>query len=307
MVINDKVCLITNDVETTSLINHKLSKKTGEYVLKQGMPRLLNLYDKYNIKSTFFFTAHIAKLYPEVVKMIIPYGHEVASHGYNHEVKNSFDILPYNKQVDHLKKSKKILEDISGNEVTSFRAPAARVSKNTSRALVETGFKIDSSVSSQRLDMFFSFGVYNKLNWLTAPRLPYYTKIDNIFKKGNSNLLEIPITSFIFPYIGTFMRIFPTINRINRNILYLETLINNRPFVFLTHPNEFIDEKKFNNKIISRTNNPISYLFGDYLRYHLKIKNLGKKGLPIYDKELKFFKKNKFKFMTFNQYINNGK
>ena len=71
MVINDKVSLITNDVETTSLLNHRLSKKTGEYVLKQEC-KTLNLYDKYNIKSTFFFTAHIAKLFPEVVKMIIP-------------------------------------------------------------------------------------------------------------------------------------------------------------------------------------------------------------------------------------------
>ena len=69
--------------------------------------------------------------------------------------------------------------------------------------------------------MIFSFGVYNKLNWLTAPRLPYYTKTDNIFKNGNSNLLEIPITSFIFPYIGTFM-IFPLINGLNRNLLYLK-------------------------------------------------------------------------------------
>ena len=307
MIVNDKVCLITNDVETTSLLNHKLSKKTGEYVLKQGMPRLLNLYNKYYIKSTFFFTAHIAKLFPEIVKMIIPYGHEVASHGYNHEVNNSFDLLSYEKQLDHLKKSKNILEDISGNKVISFRAPAARVSKNTSRALVESGFKIDSSVSSQRLDMFFSFGVYNKLNWLFSPRLPYYTKIDNIFKKGNSNLLEIPITSFIFPYIGTFMRIFPVINRINRNFLYLETLLNNRPFVFLTHPNEFIDEKRYNNKIISRTNNPISYFFGDFLRYHLKTKNLGKKALPIYERELKFFQRNKFNYMTFNEYLNYDK
>lgn len=307
MIIKDKISLITNDVETTSLINHKLSKKTGEYVLKQGMPRLLNLYQKYNIKSTFFFTGHIAKLYPDIVKMIIPYGHEIGSHGLNHEVNNSFDLLSYDKQLKNLKSSKDILENISGDEVISFRAPAARVNKNTSRALIESGFKIDSSISSQRFDMMFSFGSLKKLNWIFAPRLPYFTKLDNIFKKGNSNLLEIPITALIFPYIGTFMRIFPFINSLNRNILYLETLLNYRPFVFLTHPNEFIDEKKIIKKIDSRTKNKLSYFFGDFLRYHLKTKNLGKKALPIYENELKFFTKNNFKFLTFKEYLKNAK
>ena len=50
----DRFCLITNDVETTSILNHKLRDKTGEYVLNQGMPRLLDLYDKYGVKATFF-------------------------------------------------------------------------------------------------------------------------------------------------------------------------------------------------------------------------------------------------------------
>ena len=58
---NQKFCLITNDVETTSILNHKLSDKTGEYVLKQRMPRLLELYANHNVKATFFFTGHIAK------------------------------------------------------------------------------------------------------------------------------------------------------------------------------------------------------------------------------------------------------
>ena len=43
-------------------------------------------------------------------------------------------------------KSKKILEDISGDEVITFRAPAARVQKNTAVALEKTGYKIDSSI-----------------------------------------------------------------------------------------------------------------------------------------------------------------
>jgi peptidoglycan-N-acetylglucosamine deacetylase len=293
-----KKVIITNDVETTSILNHRLDDKTGELVLKQGMPRLLELYEKYNVKATFFFTGHIAKLYPEVVKMILPFGHEVGSHGYTHEVSQAFDVLPFEIQKEHLYKSKSILEDISGQEVISFRAPAARVNNNTARALIETGFKVDSSISSQRLDMFMSFGALKKLNWLTSPRLPYFTASENIFKKGNSELFEIPISAFGFPYIGTFMRIAPSINRMTRFFLHWETKFNNRPFVFLTHPNEFIDEERDDQKIQRRATNYFSYLMGDIIRHKLKTKNLGKKAISIFEEELKFFKQKNYAFVT---------
>ncbi|RMZ50142.1 DUF2334 domain-containing protein [Flavobacteriaceae bacterium PRS1] len=297
-----KYCLITNDVETTSILNHRLDDKTAEFVLKEGMPRLLELYEKYNVKATFFYTAHIAKLVPEVVKMVIPYGHEIGSHGYTHEVNQAFEILSFEEQKEHLMKSKAILEDISGEEVISFRAPAARVNRNIAKALIDTGFKIDSSISSQRLDMFMSFGALKKLNWLITPRLPYYTNQHNIFKKGDSKLLEIPISAFVFPYIGTVMRIAPMTFKMTRYLLHLETIFNNRPFVFLTHPNEFIDEVRDFNKIQRRAKNYFSYLLGDVLRHKLKTKNLGVTAIPILEKELQFFKAHKYKFITCNDY-----
>ena len=300
----EKICLITNDVETTSILNHKLRDKTGEYVLKQGMPRLLDLYDKFGIKATFFFTGHIAQLYPDVVRMAHDYGHEVGSHGLTHEVDKAFDVLPPDEQLSHLKQSKQILEDLIGEEVVSFRAPAARVDKTFPKVLAEAGFKIDSSISSQRLDMMFSFGVLKKLHWLTAPRKAYFTKMDNVFRKGDTDVLEIPILAFGFPYIGTFMRIAPALNRFTRDVLYLETLCTGRQFVFLTHPNEFIDEDQETTEIERRANNYISYLLGDVLRHKLKVKNLGEKALPIYERELEFFKRKDFEFITCKDFYN---
>lgn len=299
-----RLCLITNDVETTSILNHRLRDKTGEYVLNQGMPRLLDLYDKYGVKATFFYTGHIAKLYPEVVKMAYQRGHEVGSHGLTHEVSLAFDVLSPEEQLSHLKQSKQILEDIIGDEVVSFRAPAARVDKGFPNILHEAGFKIDSSVSSQRLDMMFSFGALKKLHWLTAPRKAYFTKADNIFRKGNTDVLEAPISAFGFPYIGTFMRIAPSLNRLTRHVLYWETLCNGRQFVFLTHPNEFIDEDQETKEIERRGSNYISYLLGDVIRHKLKVKNLGEKALPIYDRELAFFKKKGFEFVTCKEFYN---
>lgn len=294
----DKFCLITNDVETTSILNHKLRDKTGEYVLNQGMPRLLDLYDKYGVKATFFFTGHIATLYPQVVKMAYERGHEVGSHGLTHEVSQAFDVLTPDEQLSHLRQSKQILEGIIGDEVISFRAPAARVDEKFPLIMKEAGFKVDSSVASQRLDMFFSFGALKKLHWITAPRKAYLVNEENIFKKGDSEVMEVPISAMGFPYIGTFMRIAPGLNRLTRQLLYWETLCNGRQFVFLTHPNEFIDEDWEGGKIQRRASNYFSYLMGDVLRHKLKVKNLGEKALPIFERELEFFQKKEFNFLT---------
>ena len=215
----DRFCLMTNDVETTSILNHKLRDKTGEYVLRQGMPRLLDLYERYGVKATFFYTGYIARLYPDVVRMAHSKGHEIGSHGLTHEVSQAIDILPRQIQLEHLATSKKILEDITGEEVISFRAPAARVDKKFCEVLNEAGYKIDSSVSSQRLDMFLSFGSLKKLNWITTPRKAYFTREDNIFRRGDSPIFEIPISALGFPYIGTFMRISPVQNRLTRWML----------------------------------------------------------------------------------------
>lgn len=294
----DKFCLITNDVETTSILNHKLRDKTGEYVLKQGMPRLLDLYDKCGVKATFFFTGHIAALYPQVVKMAYDRGHEVGSHGLTHEVSQAFDVLTPDEQLSHLRQSKQILEDIIGDEVISFRAPAARVNEKFPQIMKEAGFKVDSSVASQRLDMFFSFGALKKLHWISAPRKAYLVNEENIFKKGDSEVMEVPISAVGFPYIGTFMRIAPGLNRMTRQLLYWETLCNGRQFVFLTHPNEFIDEDWEGGKIQRRASNYFSYLMGDVLRHKLKVKNLGEKALPIFERELEFFHEKEFNFLT---------
>lgn len=300
-------CLITNDVETTSILNHMLRDETGRYVRDEGMPRLLDLYDRYGVKATFFYTGHIASLYPEVVRMAHERGHEVGSHGLTHEVDKAFDIMPPEEQLSHLRQSKQILEDIIGQEVVSFRAPAARVDKHFPQVLHEAGFKVDSSVSSQRFDMMFSFGALKKMHWITAPRKAYFTDAANIFRKGDSDILEIPISAIGFPYIGTFMRIAPTLNRATRRLLHGETLCTGRQFVFLTHPNEFIDEEQVTKEVQRRSSNYLGYLLGDVLRHRLKVRNLGAKALPLLERELVFFRKEQYSFITCNDMYNNAK
>ncbi len=297
-----KYHITTNDVETTSILNNCLSDETGEIVYKEGMPLLLDLYAEYGIKTTFFFTGYIAEKYPDMVKNVMPYGHEVASHGYTHAADMAFDLLSFEQQKEQLKKSKAILEQITGQAVISFRAPAARVNKDTALALAETGFKIDSSIASQRFDMFLSFGSRNKLKWLMTPRKPYFTDRDSLWKKGNGEILEIPISALLMPYIGTTMRMFPMVTSQLRKALAVESAITQKPVVFLTHPNEFIEENSSSIAVHRRSANFIGYLLGDVIRRKLKLKNLGKKALPIYRKEIEYFLNKGFRFVTCKEY-----
>lgn len=294
-----RTSLFTNDVETTSIWLNTLRDKTGYKVLEEGMPILLDIYAKYDIKSTFYFTGYIAKLVPDVVKMIIKDGHEVASHGKSHLKEDGFDVMPFDRQKSHLMETKKILEDISGQEVISFRAPALRVNEDTSLALIEAGYKIDSSIASQRFDFFMSFGGLKKLKWLFAPRLPYYTSQDSLFKRGEGPLIEVPLTALFFPYVGTTMRIFPWLTAIQRRIIHLESAyLNGKPVVFDIHPNEFIDESDEQRVIHNRSKNPFSYFLQDWLRARLKTKNLGHKSIACYEREIEFYKKRNYEFIT---------
>ena len=176
-----------------------------------------------------------------------------------------------------------------------------RVNKETPKALIEAGFLIDSSIAPQRADMLFSFGVMKKLNWFIAPRKPYFTSDQNLARKGNSDIFEIPLSAFILPYIGTFMRIAPYTTSCLRNILHLENKLNNKPIVFIIHPNELINENVLNKKTIRRSKNYISYILGDVMRHKVKLKNLGNKAVPLYEKEVKFFFEKKYEFLTLSE------
>lgn len=297
-----KYSLFTNDVETTSIWLNTLRDKTGYKVLTEGMPILMDIYAEHNIKSTFYFTGYIAKLFPEVVKMIQRDGHEVASHGKSHLRENGFDVMPLEKQIRHLTETKKLLEDISGEEVISFRAPALRVNNDTSKALIQAGYKIDSSIASQRFDFFMSFGGIKKLRWLFAPRKPYKTNPGNLFKKGDGPLIEVPLSALFLPYVGTTMRIFPFITNLQKPFIHAESCLTGKPVVFDIHPNEFIDESNEERTIQKRTGNHLSYLMQDWLRAQLKTKNLGPKAIPLYKKEIQFYLQRGYKSVTIKEY-----
>lgn len=291
------IACMTNDVETTSIVNGGLRDETGVKVWKEGLPMLLDLYDKYGVKATFFYIANFAKQHPEIIKIVQERGHEIACHGLTHEHDKAFDVMPFEEQFEHLSTAKKILEDIAGEEVVSFRAPALRVNFDTPKALIEAGFKYDSSVAPQRMDMFMSLGSKNKMQWFGAPRTPYVASSENLARKGDSPIFEVPVSSFVVPYIGTFMRISPTINSLTRRLLHLETKNTNKAINFLIHPNEVITEEDLHLETQRRASSYIGYLLSDVLRRKLKQKNLGEDAFRLFEKEIKYWAKKEYKFL----------
>jgi len=298
----NKIVFFTNDVELTSIVNNRQSIKTGKLVRDWGLPKLLDIYKQYQFCCTFFITADYAKAYPESVRKIVKYGHEIGSHGVTHYNKDAYDLLNLKDQIQKLDYSKKTLEDISGEEVLSFRAPALRVNQYTPRALMKTGFLIDSSVASQRFDFFFSFGSREKRKWLKAPRKPYRCSINSLAKSGQSTIIEFPLISYLYPYIGTTLRIAPEFTRVIRQLLCWEAEVFGHFPIFLIHPNELITEIKEKNILSRRSNNYLEYLVKEKIRTYLKSKNLGDIAAILLEDELKYFTKRGFKGICLKDY-----
>jgi peptidoglycan-N-acetylglucosamine deacetylase len=296
--------LITNDVELHSIPKNTSDPTIADDIYKTGLPRLLNLYSKYNIKTTFYFTGDFVEIKPEAVELVKEHGHEIGCHGYTHDINKAFDVLTLEDQVNHLFRAKKIIEAVSG-PIRAFKAPALRINENTIKALEITGFSIDSSVASQRFDGPMSFGSKKKLKWLLSPRFPYHPSSNSPFKKGNSPVLEIPVSAILFPYIGTLMRVNPPLFRIVEKVLFFESKFMSKPLLFITHPNECLDYQKIHSgkQIIERRSKSyIEYLFADKLRQNLKLKNLGINAIKLHEESIKKGKEYGFNFISISEY-----
>ncbi len=291
---------MTADVEAHSLSLNREDPSIIKQVHRQGLPRLLSLLSKYDASGTFYFTGMFAEQSPESVELVKDHGHEVGCHGYDHSPERAFDILSYQEQVEELNKAKRAIEPIAGR-IESFRAPALRINSKTVRALENTGFTTDSSIASQRFDGPMSFGAKGKLKWLNAPRKPYMLSHMSPAHRGNSRVMEIPLSAAIIPFIGTTMRISPSINRAVKKYLFFESKITDKPVVFLFHPNECLDASA-RTTTTRRSNNALEYLFADLLRHKLKLKNMGERSIRLLDEILKSAGEYGFSFTTVREY-----
>lgn len=194
--------------------------------------RLLKLFSRHDCRATFFVLGWIAERHPELVRTIRNEGHEVASHGYSHQL-----VYEQTPEVFHTEtaRSKEILEEILGEPVTGYRAASYSITPRSRWALdilAELGFTWDSSLFPVRHDVYGMPG---------TPHTPYRLATDSGAELIEFPLSTLPILGQRLPIAGGgYFRLFPYwfsrwgLERLNRG---------GAPFIFYLHPWEVDPEQ----------------------------------------------------------------
>lgn len=149
--------------------------------------RVLDLLDEYSLSGTFFVLGWVAEHYPGVVQAIANGGHEVACHGYGHDL--VYNMQPSAFRAD-VRRSKALLEDLIGVPVVGYRAPSYSITSHSMWALdilIEEGFTYDSSIFPIVHD---NYGIPG------SERFPY-----DIVRNGGS-IREFPLTTLALNFVG---------------------------------------------------------------------------------------------------------
>lgn len=107
---------------------------------------LLDLADEYDVTATCFFVGWVAERFPKLVKRALERGHEIASHSYAHRLVHQMTRAEFREDI---RRSRAVLQEISGEAVTGFRAPGFSVTEDTPwffEELASAGYRYDSSV-----------------------------------------------------------------------------------------------------------------------------------------------------------------
>jgi peptidoglycan/xylan/chitin deacetylase (PgdA/CDA1 family) len=131
----------TNELRDGGESIGKLSQ--GQYGNRQGVPRILEVLTRHDVKASFFVPAVTALLYPDEQRRVVAEGHEVAVHGWIHE-RNS--ILPLTAERDLQMRSADTLERVTGVRPVGIRTPSWDFSPNTLAITREMGLIYDSSL-----------------------------------------------------------------------------------------------------------------------------------------------------------------
>jgi peptidoglycan/xylan/chitin deacetylase (PgdA/CDA1 family) len=115
----------------------------GMFAGEVGTRRLLRMFDKYDMRTTWFIPGHSIETFPEESALVVEAGHEVGMHGYSHE--NPIAMTPEQEEAV-LVKCIRLIEEVSGRRPTGYVAPWWEFSNVTNELLLEHGIKYDHSL-----------------------------------------------------------------------------------------------------------------------------------------------------------------
>lgn len=146
--LHHKICMLSFDVEDWFQVE-KLSPaiaradwESCQLRVEANVERLLGILRSCNTHATFFVLGWIAERASDLVAGIYSEGHEIASHGYGHEL---LYVQSEEQFQEDLLRSKNLLEDITKTEVIGYRAPGFSIVEYLPHVLERNGFDYDSS------------------------------------------------------------------------------------------------------------------------------------------------------------------
>ena len=197
--VKEKYLTITVDVEewfhsnwfdSEYIINKYYDGKIPHSNVVGDVDTLIRLFDGFNVKATFFVLGGTAKRYPDIIDLIQDAGHEIASHGFIHQL-NGTDSDEFKDQVRKFKKE--IFAHPKG-----FRFPNYEFNFKVLEFLSDEGFLYDSSMVPS----------YNIPGWYGDPHAPIQPHVHLV--KNDQGILEFPIS--VSPFLrlpgagGWFLR-----------------------------------------------------------------------------------------------------
>jgi len=137
--------------------------------VERNTEKLLALLERHRYRATFFVLGWIAERHAALIQRIAAAGHEVASHGYAHELVTRLTPDEFREDV---RKARKILEDVIGGRIDGYRAPSFTIMSRTRWAhevLVQEGYTWDSSVVPVVHDVYGLPGANPHLHRIDTP------------------------------------------------------------------------------------------------------------------------------------------
>lgn len=153
----------------------------GQFGAEVGVPRLLDLYRRYEVTTTWFTPGHSVDTFPEQCRAVLADGHEFGHHGYYHEVPPGLERDTERRLVDLAFES---FKNVLGLRPTGYRSPYWDYSENTLDIIEESGFTYDTSLMARDLVPYRPQRW--QVNWEKA----------NVAGKA-SHVLEIPVNWYL--------------------------------------------------------------------------------------------------------------
>ncbi len=219
----------------------RINWESYESRVERNVDKILAILSLHGIHATFFVLGWVALRHPNLVKVIVRQGHEIASHGFGHEMITSQQPGQFREDV---RKSKEILENIVGTAIHGYRAPSFTITPRTRWALevlVEEGYLYDSSIFPVQHDRYGMPGAN-----------PYCHRIETtsgfLWEVPPSTLKVGPIR---FPIAGGgYFRFYPY--PVLRRLLS-RAAVDGHPLIMYLHPWEFDpDQPRMSGSLLSR-------------------------------------------------------